>query len=383
MFIKISANHLLRLFFIVETAIFKPTIHDAVSKNRFQKVKFLVEKKNHQVIARNKDSETPLHIAARRGNVKIAKYLLKHKSDINAVDGFKETPIYEAIRFNKEEAMIKFLVTSGACIDKENYIGESPLRMAIRLNKFDIFKFLFKKGKRNVRKKDKGLRQLFELAVNFNRIDVLSFLIKKGLDINKKNKDDITPFSYAIHNKFSEREIIFHLIYNGAWVRDIHYKNISWPLSLYLDIAAQYDKSENKYEYFNCFIKEKEKLLKSIRKEQKNKKACLNFAIYWTDSRIDFIKRLLFCRSLQAFEKGYRTIEKNPYYKFCRHKKRNCVKNIETFTKHVKKRAAECNLAFAKKYCSALRDYAFHKKLYKTRIIRKGPASPDLKIIFN
>jgi len=374
----------LTYIFFIETVLFNSTVHDAVSKGFLPRVKFFIEKKGWSVDSKNKDFDTPLHIVARTGDVKIAKYLLEHRSDINAVDKRKETPLHLAIHYNNKR-MIKFFLKHGAYVDKKNYIGESPLLMTIRENKFNVFMLLFQNGKRVLSEKNKEIRRLFEVASDFNRVDVIKFLIKNGLDVNKKNKNGISPFRYAVENIFSEDVTITHLIFNGAYTNNINYSNIKkWNRIIYLRLVDDFDKSKNILRYVIEFIKKEEESVKLILKEQKEKNFYLNFAIKWSKDKMRLIERLLFCRSLQAFLNGCYAIEKNAYYKFCHYKKRICVKNLRKFIKHLKRKIKQYDLVFAQedKACIVLQDYHFRRKLFENTILKKGPVSPDLKVVF-
>jgi ankyrin repeat protein len=81
------------------------------------------------VHAKNDESETPLHEAARDGNVEEAVLLLDHGADIHAEDVWGRTPLHEAARDGNVE-VVALLLNRGADIRAEDVWGRTPCRMA-------------------------------------------------------------------------------------------------------------------------------------------------------------------------------------------------------------------------------------------------------------
>jgi ankyrin repeat protein len=61
---------------------------------------FLIVEHSQDVNARCFDEDTPLHVASRRGDVKLAQVLLEHGAEIEARDGRRRTPILLALKMN-------------------------------------------------------------------------------------------------------------------------------------------------------------------------------------------------------------------------------------------------------------------------------------------
>ncbi|KZL66309.1 ankyrin repeat-containing protein [Colletotrichum tofieldiae] len=72
---------------------------------------------------------SPLHIAATHGHINVAKTLLLHGSDINAVDKAGLTPIHYATR-NNHGPMVTMLAEHGADVDYVDPEGCTPLHRA-------------------------------------------------------------------------------------------------------------------------------------------------------------------------------------------------------------------------------------------------------------
>jgi truncated hemoglobin YjbI len=84
---------------------------------------------------------TPLHMAARRGNVLVAEALLDCGADIEARDKLGETALHRAVKCGKEE-MVAFLLSHGADAQARGKSGQTPwqaargARMKSRLHSF-------------------------------------------------------------------------------------------------------------------------------------------------------------------------------------------------------------------------------------------------------
>lgn len=77
------------------------------------------------------ESQTPLHMSARRGTVQIASALVDSGAEIDAQDSKGETPLRRAINCNQEE-LARFLISRGADPDLRDRKGVSPSDVAHR-----------------------------------------------------------------------------------------------------------------------------------------------------------------------------------------------------------------------------------------------------------
>eukprot|EP01063_Lacrimia_lanifica_P024616 TRINITY_DN32489_c0_g1_i1.p1 TRINITY_DN32489_c0_g1~~TRINITY_DN32489_c0_g1_i1.p1 ORF type:complete len:266 (+),score=111.46 TRINITY_DN32489_c0_g1_i1:52-798(+) len=88
---------------------------------------------------------TPLHFAARLGLVEIAKLLVAHGADVDALDFFLETPLHDASRGGQYHVAL-FLVNAGANIDPANNRCCTPLMEAVRRDYVDVAALLLSAG---------------------------------------------------------------------------------------------------------------------------------------------------------------------------------------------------------------------------------------------
>jgi len=83
-----------------------------------------------KVEVRNEDSNTPLHWAARQGDLDVARLLLANGAEVDARDIYHWTPLHRAAYY-KNPIMAKLLLDKGAEVDaKDFYSGQTPLHKA-------------------------------------------------------------------------------------------------------------------------------------------------------------------------------------------------------------------------------------------------------------
>jgi len=87
-------------------------------------------------------SETPLHVAARRGNIEVAKYLVSQGANVNATDHRDETPLHNTAWFDQLE-IAKFLIANGAKI-RGNFQGCTPTKAAEIEGNTTVYQYLKK-----------------------------------------------------------------------------------------------------------------------------------------------------------------------------------------------------------------------------------------------
>lgn len=107
--------------------------------------KRLIESGN--VNSKNELGETPLHLAVKKTNHQIIKYLLRtRKADVNATNKSGETPLKYAVRSENDKS-VKLLIAHGANVNHIDRKGQSALHVAcICRNNYNIIKILLKNG---------------------------------------------------------------------------------------------------------------------------------------------------------------------------------------------------------------------------------------------
>ena len=79
--------------------------------------------------AKNKESLTPLHIAAEKGHIEFVKMLVKYGAKVNVLTNKYESPLHLAAR-NGHYEVSEFLAKNGAILDAKNYNKKTPTDVA-------------------------------------------------------------------------------------------------------------------------------------------------------------------------------------------------------------------------------------------------------------
>lgn len=162
---------------------------------KFEITRLLVEKGKADLDISSSEGDTPLHIAAGYGNLKLIQSFVEHGADINAKDENDRTPLHKAaIGWNLD--VVKFLVHHGANLNSKDDNGQTPLHITTKWNEIKTIQYLLKHGADINSKDDNGQSPLFE-AIRWNSIETIQYLLKHGADRNLKNRWGHTPLEHA------------------------------------------------------------------------------------------------------------------------------------------------------------------------------------------
>ena len=193
------------VFFAVSQVLGAETpLHKAAKDGDLKMVKSLVEQ-GSEVNAKNEDFQTPLHVAIRFGNFEVAKYLTEKGADINATDGTERNPLMCAAEagvvqmsvqpfsssateggfkpYEGQIEMVRFLVEKGAKVDAANQDGATPLIAACDYGLFQLADYLISKGA-NVNATIKSGQTALYLATFGSHTNIVELLLKKGANPN-------------------------------------------------------------------------------------------------------------------------------------------------------------------------------------------------------
>jgi ankyrin repeat protein len=177
-------------------------------ENEFQKIF-----KNH-----SKDISVKETSFALKNNLnKMQNLIGNNKIDINAPDKDGETAIFSAARKGTVES-VKYLVASGANVNYKNKLNRTPLLIAAWNDSVDIVKYLYRIGSDVTIVDNFGMNALIA-STWIDSIEVVKYLIETGLDINYVDENNQSVLSTAVWRK--SVRVIEYLLGVGADIDSI------------------------------------------------------------------------------------------------------------------------------------------------------------------
>ena len=164
--------------------------------------------------------ETPLVIAARRGNVSIGmvQFLLQKGSNVRAKDTSGMTPLTNAVidyRGVKSFSVVKKLLNLGSCVNDVENFGRSVLHYIPSNAERKLFDLLLHYGG-NVSLPDKNGETPLHLAGSTGNTSYIEWLIEQGADVGALDRENRTPLHAAAYEHSNDSVEL--LIQNGAEV---------------------------------------------------------------------------------------------------------------------------------------------------------------------
>ncbi|KAH9052827.1 ankyrin repeat-containing domain protein [Lactarius vividus] len=130
----------------------------------------------------------------------IAKLLLKHSVDLNALDKAYDTPLHFASDGTLEVA--RLLLDHGAKANAENVRGETPLHQASKRENPNIARLLLELGV-DVDPRDKNWATPLHFACSFGNFETILVLLDHGAEVDAQNVDGQTPLHRVLDQAFS------------------------------------------------------------------------------------------------------------------------------------------------------------------------------------
>lgn len=205
------------------------------------KVFNVLKELNYNVLIKDKDGFTPLHIAAIVGNIEVAELFISSGVNINEYTNEGLAAIHYAAIYGHEQ-FISFLIEKNIDVNIKSKNNLTTLGYAVYSNNFDICKYLIEQGA-DLNYKDRKKNSLLHYAVEMGSVEVAKLLITSGADVNAQNKVKATPLLLTVINNNIELAKI--LIELGA---DINLKCILKTTPLHMAVK------ENKFEIAKLLI---------------------------------------------------------------------------------------------------------------------------------
>lgn len=139
------------------------------------------------------NGDLPLHVAARAGQVGIARELASHGAALAVPNAADETPLDLALANGKTQ-VAELLIEAGAHLDAQQ--GLVSLVKA-GVSDRDSFDFLLRRGA-DVNMPDGSGEAPLHLAVRLGRLEAMRRLLQRGADVNQPDGSGATPLALAL-----------------------------------------------------------------------------------------------------------------------------------------------------------------------------------------
>ncbi|MBL6621577.1 MAG: ankyrin repeat domain-containing protein [Rickettsiales bacterium] len=104
----------------------KTPLHEAAKKGNLEIINLLLGLQV-QIEAKDEEGKTPLHEAAQYGHYNSAQRLIAARANVNAVDKNGKTPLHKAFKYLRNPKIIELLINSGANIEAKDKEGKTPI----------------------------------------------------------------------------------------------------------------------------------------------------------------------------------------------------------------------------------------------------------------
>lgn len=148
---------------------------------------------------------TPLHIAAMKGDPQIIKQLVKLGAKLDVKNKFGSTPFQLAIESGHIEA-VKALYKDRSQLSVVDNNGDTPIIMASKTNRTDILSFLLSMNKKTINELNIDGKTALMIAADYGSTNIVEILVDSGADKTLKSREGKTALDYAKARNYPEIE---------------------------------------------------------------------------------------------------------------------------------------------------------------------------------
>lgn len=158
------------------------------------------------VTGKDRDGDTPLHLACLYGYFDLARAMLERGADARAANRSGETPLASLAMANLSKAeargsvsVAEALLEHGAAVDAGDRKGRTPLMWAVNRGNLPLIRFLIDAGA-NVNARDRDKYNESTVLMYAQRADAADLLLRHGADPAACNASGETAWEYALLN---------------------------------------------------------------------------------------------------------------------------------------------------------------------------------------
>ncbi|MBP7582552.1 MAG: ankyrin repeat domain-containing protein [Spirochaetes bacterium] len=255
-------NYLILLIMLV-AATGCATLHDHVKEGDLTKVKAELSKKDANVNAKDRDGNTPLHIAIEQrqyDNLAIIKMLIAKGANVNIINKHGDTPLHviASKRDDDYHEKLKLILSKKAKTNIQNADGHTPLHLALMSHNYSrkaINLLIAKNSPINAR--DNNGNTPLHIAVKYMLHGPMKLLVSKGAKLNIQNNEGYTPLDLVSDPIFftANSEEAKYLISKGA----VHGPNIKHKIWERDEYQRQQDARADEYRRRDARAREEER----------------------------------------------------------------------------------------------------------------------------
>ena len=187
------------------------TIHEAAKEGDLRTVKALLKDNPDLVSSKDIADNLPLHVAARYGHQDVAKLLLANKANVNAKHICGGTPLHVAAE-EGQRGMVELLLANGTDVNVKDKYGTTPLHWAAKGGHQDVAELMLAEGA-DVNAKGKDGTTPLHVAAKKGHKGVAELLLAKGADVNARDEDGKTLLHMS---SYDQKDVAELLLAKGA-----------------------------------------------------------------------------------------------------------------------------------------------------------------------
>ena len=170
-------------------------IKNAISNNKYEIMKYLVEKMHVDINKLDNDEKTPLHYAIECGNLQFVKFLCDNGANLNYVDRNHQNYLHISVKSFSIAIIQYFVEIQHFDVNVEDINHRTPLYYALINGNLPFVEYLFEHGTRI----NNNHENILQIAIKNNYREIIQYLVEtQHFDTNVEDEDKITPAMYSI-----------------------------------------------------------------------------------------------------------------------------------------------------------------------------------------